>query len=74
VDADEEAYASPVDDGSTQNVEDSGHSTRECEDWTAYFGPVRYDNGKVKYDNCETNAIASEVSEAKTALQYVTKS
>jgi hypothetical protein len=32
VDADEEDEASLADDGSTQNVEDCGHSTRECED------------------------------------------
>jgi len=31
-DADEEEEASRADDGSTQNVEDRGHSTRECED------------------------------------------
>jgi hypothetical protein len=31
-DADEEDEASLADDGSTQNVEDCGHSTRECED------------------------------------------
>jgi len=67
VDADEEEEASPADDGSTQNVEDWGHSTRQCEDWTVYFRPVKYNNG-------EANATASEVSEAKTVLQYVTKS
>jgi len=33
-DADEEEEASLADDGSTQNVEDRGHSTRECEDCT----------------------------------------
>jgi len=33
-DADEEEEASLADDGSTQNVEDRGHSTGECEDWT----------------------------------------
>jgi len=31
-DADEEVEASQADDGSTQNVEDWGHSTRGCED------------------------------------------
>jgi hypothetical protein len=30
--ADEEEEASQADDGSMQNVEDSGHSTGECED------------------------------------------
>jgi len=64
-DADEEEGASQADDGSTQNVEDWGHSTRECEDWTVYFRRVKYDNG-------EANATASNVSEAKTVLQYVT--
>jgi len=56
-----------ADNGSTQNVEDWGHSTRECEDWTVYFRHV-------KYDNSEATARASHVSEAKTVLQYVTKS
>jgi len=31
-DADEEEEALQADDGSTHNVEDWGHSTRECED------------------------------------------
>jgi len=66
-DADDEEKASQADYGWTQNVEDWGHSTRQCEDWTVYFRPVKYDNG-------EANATASEVSEAKTVLQYVTKS
>jgi len=60
-DADEEEEASLADDESTQNVEDCGHSTRECEAWTVYFRPVKYDNG-------EANAMASDVSEAKTVL------
>ena len=66
-DADEEEYTSQADDGSTQLGEDLGHSTRECEDWTVYFRPVKYDNG-------EANATARDVSEAKTVLQYTTKS
>jgi hypothetical protein len=61
-DADEKDEASEADDGSTQNVEDCGHSTRECEDWTVYYRHVKYDNGEV-------NATASDVSEAKTILQ-----
>jgi len=64
-DADEEEEASQADDGSTQNVEDWGHSTIECDDWTVYFREVKDDNG-------EANATASDVSEAKTVLQYVT--
>jgi len=40
-----------------------GHSTRECEDWSVYFRPVKYNNG-------EANATASEVSEAKTIVKY----
>jgi len=36
-DADEEEEASLADDGSTHNVEDWGHSTRECEDWTWWW-------------------------------------
>jgi len=42
-------------------VEDREQSTRECEDCTVYFRPVKYDNG-------EANATASDVSEAKTVL------
>jgi hypothetical protein len=61
-DADEEEEASQADDGSRQNVEDWGHSTRDCEDWAVYFRHVKYDNG-------EANATASNVSEAKTVLQ-----
>jgi len=48
-------------------VEDLGHSTTQCDDWTVYFRPVKYDNG-------EANATARDVSEANTALQYVTTS
>jgi len=40
-DADEEQAALEADDGSTHNVEKWGHSTRECEDWTVYFRPVK---------------------------------
>jgi len=65
VDGDEEEEALQADDGSTQNVEDWWYSTRECEDWTVYLRPVKYDNG-------EANATASNVSEAETVLQYVT--
>jgi len=61
-DADEQEEVSQADDGSTQNVEDWRYSTRECEDWTVYFRHVKYDNG-------EANAMASDVSEAKTVLQ-----
>jgi len=39
-DADEEYEASQADDRSTQYVENWGHSTRECDDWTVYFRPV----------------------------------
>ena len=67
VDADEEAEALQADDVSMQNVEDWGHSTRECEDWTVYFRPVQYEYGKA-------NAMASDVSEVKTVLEYVTTS
>jgi len=66
-DADEEESASQADDGWTQNVEDWGPSTRECEDWIVYFRPVKYNNG-------EANATASNISDVKTVLQYVTKS
>jgi len=52
---------SQADDGSTQNVKDWGHSTREFDEWTVYFRPVKYDNG-------EANATASNLSEAKTVL------
>jgi len=66
-DADEEYEVLQADDGSMQNVEEWGHSTREWEDWTVYFRPVQYDNGKA-------DATASDVSKAKTVLQYVTQS
>jgi len=58
-DTDVEEGASQTDDGSMQNVEDWGRSTRECEDWIVYFRHVKYVNGKA-------NATASDVSEAKT--------
>jgi len=60
-DRDEEEEALQADDGSIQNVEDWWHSTRECQELTVYFRPV-------KYDNRESNATASDVSEAKTVL------
>jgi len=41
-------------------VEDSGHSTRECEGWTVYFKHVKYVNFEVN------DATAFDVSEAKT--------
>ena len=58
-DADQEEEASQADDGTTQNVEDSGHSAGEFEDWTVYFRRVKYVDG-------EANSTASDVSEAKT--------
>jgi len=60
-DADEVKEALVADDASTQNVEDWGRSSRECEDWTVYFRPA-------KYNNSEANATASDVFEAKTVL------
>jgi hypothetical protein len=42
-------------------MDDCGHSTRVCEDWTVDFRPVIYDNG-------EANATTGDVSEAKTVL------
>jgi len=66
-DADEEEQSLQANNGSTQNVEDEGHSTRECENLAVY---VRH----VKYENSEANATASNVFEAKTVLQYMTKS
>jgi hypothetical protein len=59
---DAEEEGSQPDAGLTQNVGDSGCSTRECEDWTVYFRHVKYVNG-------EANATASDVSEAMTVLQ-----
>jgi len=64
---DEEEQASQADEGLMENVEDWGHSTRECEDWTVYFRPVKYDDG-------DANAKATDLSEAKTVLYYVTTS
>jgi hypothetical protein len=60
-DAAEEEEASQADDGLTQTLEDQGYSTRECEDWTVYFRRLKYDNG-------EANATASDVCEAMTVL------
>jgi hypothetical protein len=40
---------------------DWGHGSKEFNNWTVYFRPVRYDNGKA-------NAMASNVSEAKSVL------
>jgi hypothetical protein len=62
VDADMEEWASQPNDGSMHNVEDWGHSTRECEEWTVYARPVKYNNG-------ETNPMASDVTEANTVFQ-----
>jgi len=53
-DADEEEEQLQANDGSIQNVEDRGQSTRECEDWSAYFRPVKCDNG-------EANAMGNDV-------------
>jgi len=61
-DMNKEGESSQPDDGSKQNVEDSGHSTREGDDWTVYFRLLKYDNGKA-------NAMASDLSKAKTVLQ-----
>jgi len=56
--ANDEEGGLQAEDGSTENVEDCWHSTRECEDWTVYFRSAKYDNG-------ETNATTSNVSEAR---------
>jgi len=61
-DTDEEDEASQADDAPMQNVEDWGHSTRECDHWIVYFRHVKYNNG-------EANAMASNLPEAKTVLQ-----
>jgi len=58
---DQEEEALQADDGWMQNVDDWGHSPRECEDWTVYVRPVKCNNGKA-------NAMANDVSEGKTAL------
>ena len=67
VDAHDEEEASQANNWSTQNMEDSGYSTRKCEDSTVYFWPVKYNNG-------ELNVVASNVFEAKTVLWRVTTS
>jgi len=64
---DEAEEESQADDGSMQNVEDGGHSSRECEDWTIKFRHVKYDNG-------EADVTASNVFEVKAVLQKVTVS
>jgi hypothetical protein len=58
---DEKQDASQADAELTQTLEDSVYSTRECEDWTVYFRPVKEDNGEV-------NATASDVCDGKTVL------
>jgi len=60
-DVDEEEESSQADVVLMQTLEDWGHSTRECEDGTVYFRPVKYDNG-------EANVMKSNVCEAKTVL------
>ena len=60
-DAHEDEETSETDDGSMQNVEHRGYSTREGENWTVYFRPVQYNNG-------EANATASIMSKVKTVL------
>jgi hypothetical protein len=60
-DADEEQEVSQAYDGLPLTLEDWRYSTREFEDWTVYFRPVNYDNGKA-------NATASDEGEAKTVL------
>jgi len=60
-DADPEEEGSTADDGLLHHVEDWEHSTRECEDWTVYFRPV-------KCDNSEGNKMANDVSYPKTVL------
>jgi len=67
LDVDKVEEALSADDGSTQNVEDWGHSTGECEDWKRYIWPVKYEIG-------EANSKARDVSEAKTVLYYMTTS
>jgi hypothetical protein len=61
VDADEEEETSQANDELMHNLEDSGHTTWECEDWTVYFRYVKYNKG-------EANATAGDVSEANTFL------
>jgi len=56
---DERKEAWQADDGTTQDVDEGGHSTGECEDWMVYFRPV-------KYDNSEANAMNSDVFKVKT--------
>jgi len=61
VHVDKKELARLADDGLNQTLEDSGYSTRECEDWAIYFRPVKYNNG-------EANVMACNVSEEKTLL------
>jgi hypothetical protein len=74
VDVDEEEEASQADDGSMTNVLDSGHCTSKYDDWTVYFRHEKYNHCEAnatarKYDNGQVNSMASNVSEAKAALQ-----
>jgi hypothetical protein len=52
---------SQANDGSTENLDDWGYSTIQGEDWSVYFGQIKYHNG-------EANALASNVSQPKTVL------
>jgi hypothetical protein len=61
LDAYEEVESLQADDGLAQNLNTWGPSTRVCEAWTVY-------NRRVKYNNGEANAMASDISTAKTVL------
>ena len=60
-DAAEEEAASQADDGLMQTLEDGGYSTGECEDWTVYIRPVKYNNDK-------TNVTTTDQCKAMTVL------
>ena len=51
-------------DGSMQNVENWGHSTRECEDWTVCFTPVKYEDGNDA--NADEEEEASQADDGST--------
>jgi len=63
--ADEEEDAARTDAGSTQIVEEWGHSTRDREDSKVYYRPVKCDNG-------EANVMACDGPDMKTVSKLVT--
>jgi hypothetical protein len=47
--------ASQANDGTMPNAEHWRHSTRECEDWTVYVRPGKYNHGEVNTTACDVS-------------------